>query len=416
MRYKIIKILGWFYITIGLVCNQWFLGRLLAQDGVIHEVKSRIFIWLFETLLIIFGILCLKKNKTELIANLNLSLWITVILAPPLGEIMFRMGIAFNVPQLKTPSLYADSFSDDDYWKFQWDWKEDGGNIMLPLKRLHPLLGWTQADFTKDNPLGLQEDTKKQMESTTPKILFYGDSFVKGASDKEFYIPQYMNSKMDGLYVVDLSVGGYGPDQVYLMFKETYQKVANSTKLILVGILPNDDLDRTVLSIRTSQKPYFVIDSMGNLQLKGVPIELDQKKYFRNYSVSIKSYLFSFIKQKLFEGRSYKSDMKKQINSKLLELFKVNANHAKSDLLFVIFYGKDSLTKNDWQEEFLKKKLNQLNLHYIDTKDFLLSYAQKNQLELSSFYKRGNGHHNNLGNRVITDGIVQYLRANNYIK
>src|SRR3989338_2134830 len=158
MRYKVLKILGCFYITIGLVCNQWVIAWLFAPDGRITEANSKIIIGLFEVLMIVLGAITLKKNKTEFAVNLNLLVWTLAVITPLLGEMTFRAGIALNIKQFREPALYADYFSDDDYWKFRWDWKENYGDTLLPLKRLHPLLGWTQANLTEDNPLGLQED------------------------------------------------------------------------------------------------------------------------------------------------------------------------------------------------------------------------------------------------------------------
>lgn len=418
MGKRILTIGGYFYLTLGLLCNQWVLGWLFSPKGRVDEPSSIGAIWLFDIFFIIFGLLTLKKNKTELITNLNLLLWTVVIITPLLGEMMIRTGIALNIKQFKSPDLYLDSNADDDYWKLQRVWQ--GWNPVFFTKdsfrkfeRVDPLLGWTEANITQGNPLGLQEDALKQIDSPNPKILFYGDSFVKGASDKKFEIPKFMNSKIAGIDVVDLGVGGYGTDQVYLMFKETYQKFIHP--LILVGILGNDDLDRMVLSVRTSQKPYFIINGMGNLQLKGVPIEKDQKKYFLNHPLSIRSYFFDFVKRRLFP-REKNIKMKELIGSKLLDLFKANAENAKDKLLFVLFYPERGLTTTDWQEEFLKGKLNQLGLHYIDTKDFLWQYAHENHLKLSSFYWEHNGHHNNLGNQVIAEGIIKYLKLNSYIK
>jgi len=377
----------------------------------------KVLIWSFDIFLIVFGVLTLKK--TEIIVNLNLLLWVVVITTPLLGEILIRTGIALNVDQFKSPSLYADSKVDDDYWKLSLEWEKNrrnlfiktGGQLSTKPERVHPLLGWSQTNITKDNPLGLQEDTLKKMGSMRPKILFYGDSFVKGVSDKEFQIPRFMNSKMGGVDVVDLGEGAYGTDQVYLMFQETYQKVSHP--LVLVGLLPGD-LDRLVLSVRPAQKPYFIIDAAGNLQLKGVPIEIDQRKYFQNHPVSIKSYFLAFLKQKFFFAEQ-KIGMKEQIASRLLELFKSNAVNANDKLLFILFYEESALKRIDWREAFLKNKLNQMGMPYIDTKDILLRYAQENHLDPSSFYKKGNGHHNNLGNQVIAQGIIRYLEMNHYI-
>jgi hypothetical protein len=210
--------------------------------------------------------------------------------------------------------------------------------------------------------------------------------------------------------VVDLGVGGYGTDQIYLMFKETYQNIPNS-QLVLLGILVPDDIDRAVLSIRTSQKPYFVPDEEGNLQLKGVPIDNAQDRYFREYSLSFKSYLFAFLKR-TFVKNNEKAELKKRINSRMLELVKSETDSAGMDLIVVMFYPPGWLPAVSWQESWLKDKLNELGVPFIVTKEIILSYAKENLLDTADLYDEG-GHHNDLGNQVVAEGILRYLNENN---
>ena len=119
MKNKISKILGWFYIALGWAFNPWVLAARLAPDGRIESVHLKVLICLFDVLLIVFGILTLKRIKPELIANINLSLWTLVIATPLLGEMMFQTGIALGLKKFKSPALYADGSSEDDYWKLE---------------------------------------------------------------------------------------------------------------------------------------------------------------------------------------------------------------------------------------------------------------------------------------------------------
>ena len=260
--------------------------------------------------------------------------------------------------------------------------------------------------MTPTNPLGLKPVTKNRLDSPNPKIFFYGDSFVRGVSDVEFEIPNYINRKINGREVVDFSMGGYGLDQVYLMFKETHQKADHP--LVLVGILVSDDIDRTVLSIRTSKKPYFTVDAKGALQLNSVLIERDHANDCHSFPLSIKSYMLAFVKQTLLRGDN-KVELKQQISSRILDHFKAEADQAQAKLVFVLFYVQDSLTQMDWRDTFVKAQLSRLGMPYIDTRDILLQYAKDQHVELSSFYKLGEGHHNNLGNEVISKGIVKFF-------
>src|SRR5215510_14433127 len=174
MRYKLLTTLGWFYIVLGVICNQWILGWLYASDGSIEDMSSKIAIWLWQAIFLSFGFLTLKKSKNELITNLNLLLWAIMIIRPLMAERMLRVGIAVNIKPLKSPFLYAD-YSNNAHWKLRKAWGIKSRYISPD--RVHPLLGWSQTYVTEENPLGLFEDTRKQMVSPNPKLLFYGPGF-----------------------------------------------------------------------------------------------------------------------------------------------------------------------------------------------------------------------------------------------
>lgn len=349
-------------------------------------------------------------RKKRFFVNLGLLAFSVFIIAPLLGEGVFRAGIALKLETFRKPALYADHSSEGDYWKLAQDWV--GHWRFASPDYVHSLLGWSQGSISADNPFGVSVATKTRMKSAAPKILFYGDSYVKGSASTAFQLPEYMSARLDGVEVVDLGVGGYGTDQMYLMFKETYRHIPGAS-LILLGILVPDDLNRALLPIRTSQKPYFLPDEAGNLQLKGVPIEKDQEKFFRDYSLSFKSYLFAFLKRKLMKSGG-KEELKKHINARLLELFKTDAESAGKELVVVLFYSSGYLEYGAPHEDWLKDKLNSLDVPWIDTRDILLSYGKEKGLPPADFYDEG-GHHHDLGNQVIAEGLLEYLRENRLV-
>ena len=99
------------------------------------------------------------------------------------------------------------------------------------------------------------------------KILFYGNSFVKGIAQQKYEIPRILDRYLPDYDVLDMGVGASGVDQMYLLFKETFGQVEHP--LIIVGVMTLD-LDRVVLKVRDFQKPYFKIHK-NELQLHGIP-------------------------------------------------------------------------------------------------------------------------------------------------
>jgi hypothetical protein len=160
--------------------------------------------------------------------------------------------------------------------------------------------------------------------------------------------------------------------------------------------------------VRTSKKPYFIVGGKGALELKGVPIEKDHAINCHKFPLSIKSYLLAFVRQRLLQGDT-KVELKKEISSRIFDAFKNESTDGRILPLFVLFYIRDDLEHIDWRGRFVKAKLSLLGMPYIDTRKTLLEYAKQQHVDLSAFYNLGDGHHNNLGNEVISKGIMEHL-------
>jgi hypothetical protein len=171
-------------------------------------------------------------------------------------------------------------------------------------------------------------------------------------SDEAYVIPNYLQHRLAGRDVVDLSMGGYGLDQIYLMYRETHRLVADP--IVLVGVLVSDDLDRTVLTMRTSTKPYFVVGATGVLSLEGVPITQQTAAECHRAPLKINSYLAALVKRKLFPDEEEQVTARKTaINAKLLEAF----TQDDAAPTFVLFYNRQDIGREDWRERFMKTTL-----------------------------------------------------------
>lgn len=352
----------------------------------------------------------MHKN-THLVAFLSICILICFFLT----EGIIRIGLFsnfFKLTRLRQPGLYAGYSEDDDYWKLYYRWI---GEFRPPNpKAIHPILGWSQVWIEKDNPLGLQKESLTLMSSDKTKVLFYGDSYVRGkVPSSKYEIPRYLTDHFQKTSVVDLSCGGYGLDQMFLLFKLTHKKVNNP--YVIFGILIDDDLDRSILSVRTGQKPYFVLKDK-NLVLAGIPIDRDPAHYFASHPPQIKSYLFRLFFRRfaqrlhLFKAHLEKIKEKKLINAKIIEEIYSECKRENYPLLFAIFHYNPLIAT--WQEIFLVNKLQELQIPYIDTREFLLTYAQKHNIDLADFYvQRGSerGHHNKLGNEVLSLGMFSHF-------
>ncbi len=330
-----------------------------------------------------------------------------------LAESGLRLLLSFNTPSLaglRNPYNFTERNAQDDFWKLYALWN---GSLTRTPQRVHPVLGWSQDLITKENPLGFEQRTLDLIPKNGKQdFLFYGDSFVKGLASEEYFMARYMNRLMPEVDVVDLSVGGYGSDQMLLLFQRTWMSFEKP--VVIVGMLL-EDVDRAVLQIFSNPKPRFEISSEGTLDLKGVPVPSDPAVFFKTHPPEIKSYLAGYFLMK-FRKVPQKRDLKKRINSKIMEEFKRVCGQEGMPLIYVLFYGQEQLRTLDWRETFLKNELEKNGIPYFDSKPALIAYAQSHGLDYSEFYtkKPGDGHMVDLGNKVISEALVDYLTAKGY--
>ncbi len=356
-----------------------------------------------------FGLLHFFKKilLRPLFQSVSLFLTTLLIAMPLTAEGVFRAAIFFNVPGFRSPQWYADYAADESYWELERVWRH---RYIFPKGlQVQPLLGWSQQETAPGNPLGLQADSLARLKKDgRRKILFYGDSFVKGRADQDHQLPRYLQARIPDADVLDLGVGGYGTDQIYLMFRETHQ--LTDKPFVLLGVLMNDDMNRAGLKFRTYWKPHFTFSALEELELQGVPVTPRQDVRPRIFS-----YAAAFMRIRLgFVDR--KKNFLKRLNALLVEKVHRDCSKGCGGLTYVLFYDRVSIHRENWQERAMKSELEKQGIEYIDTKPLLLRYAKEHGLESTDvFYDPNDGHHNNLGNKVIGEGLLKYLAASDFL-
>src|SRR5688572_14613168 len=112
----------------------------------------------------------MTARRRHLVANLGLLLFSALVVAPVVGELGLRAGIRLGIPALRDPRLYADYFTDDDYWRLQHAW---GAPAVHPApERVDPVLGWAPSR-SPANPFGAHPPVTT-IDASTPALLFYG--------------------------------------------------------------------------------------------------------------------------------------------------------------------------------------------------------------------------------------------------
>ena len=401
-------LLGWgiFLVVVGSALNELAVGRILHPSG--HLLPPAV-LWTTRALnvaLIAWGTITIVNRRRMMVKKINLALFSFAVIGPLAAEVGLRISLLFPKSPTRNPELFANYYYDDDYWRLQMMWAPP--DQRPKLEHTHPLLGWSQVKVSPENPLGLSDTTRKRLvDDGRKKILFYGDSYVAGSGDSDHRLPKYMEDRMPGTEVLDLGVGGYGTDQSYLLFRETW-RMTGGKPAIIMGVL-TEDMDRAVLDIRTAPKPHLAPGAKGRLQPRDGPLPRDPNEWLEKHPLRIKSYLASLLLHQV-RDREYnpRQEEVKRLNHPIIEAVDMTAEDEGLELLYVIFYATGRITRPDWREAFLKEELARLSIRYLDTRLPIDAWCRKTRRPVEDLYAP-DGHHNNLGNSVIGDALVETM-------
>lgn len=347
-------------------------------------------------------------NKT-ILANFGLSLLTLVILAG-ISEWAFRyllFGESEAFSRYRDPSLYASWFSDDDYWKLEHRLRKK----YRPPKHPDPLLGWVGSFSRKD----YIHENVKEIGNRRP-VLLYGDSFAQCVGDVTCF-QDILNSDEEFTgqhYFLNYGVGGYGVDQIYLLFKNSIDHFA---KPFVIFSLLTVDLDRSILSVRTGQKPYFLLED-GALRLAGVPINPNPEEYFSLNPPDITSYLYRLLAynthlprglSRFLTGEEGKTRRKTAINEKIILEAERELKARHIDHVFLIFHPPTSLKGVDWREPFLKRLFEENDISYISSIDLIKKDITKTGLPPEEYFQAGNNHPTSRYNSLVAQAMKKYV-------
>ena len=296
--------------------------------------------------------------KKSLVANLAVG--IISLLVSLIGAELLLRYILFGKQDvfigLREPSHYAlyckdvnEDFFSEDYYKLNYLFGR-GFDLDVP----NPLLGWN-GYFNRMTLVHQQAD---QVKTRLP-VLLYGDSFAMCIDSTDCF-EEILNSDSafsSEHFLLNYGVGGYGLDQIYLLFRETAGKFRRP---FVVFSMLTTDLDRSMLTVRDAPKPYFTLDS-GELRLRGIPLKSSSRKFFDENPPNITSYLLNRVRTQFFQNsvcndaeRQLHIRRIKELNEKILAETFIKLKSLGSAFVILLFqpswYAED-----DWRLNFLKE-------------------------------------------------------------
>jgi hypothetical protein len=356
----------------------------------------------------------MKKKWLVNIALLLFSTCLALFLAElALRRMIFSSGPAFA--SLREASAYAiyvknenEDFFNEDYWKLVEIFSKRNVN-----RNPQHLLGWVSF-FDKKT---LKHNDEEKLNGRRP-VLLYGDSFAQCVESVRCF-EDILNSDIDfssGHYLLNYGVGGYGVDQICLLFEETVEKFENP---FVVFSLLTTDMDRSMLSFRDAQKPYFQI-SDGKLELEGVPITLSSQEYVSQNPPEIRSYLLNRFrnsklnpfKQSPEKTRAYREEILAMNELILARVFN-QLKDSGLDYVILIFFPEHH-PLSDWRLAFLRDLCDRYEVPYICDLDIRKADTAFATYDPFRYAIKDDGHPTTYMNELIAMDLKRYILEDDY--
>jgi len=353
----------------------------------------------------------LITNRKKIALGIALSL-AAVVFAAGLLEVYLRMvlfhGFKLGDGILKHEGLYADYFSDDDYWKLMYILE---GSEAVPWNP-HPVLGW----YGKFDPLTYEHNDKKNVGKKTPALL-YGDSFAACETQRCFQdILNGDNEFSKYFHFLNYGVHAYGLDQIELLYEKSNELYKDP--VVIFGFL-TEDIDRSMLSFRLRPKPYYTMED-GELVLNGIPLDPDPADYLKEHPVSIKSYLWALMKHSnwlpekiggYLRGDEKTIGRKIELNDAVIQKAIDDLKARNVHFIFVVFHADwpDPLDGPDtWRDNFIREILDKNHVPYIWTKELILEDMKKTGKDMSAYFLPTH-HYTDYANELVAREMKRML-------
>lgn len=275
------------------------------------------------------------------------------------------------------PGAYFDPTCEDRFWRLLHH--SPGWDQALRIHSEHehdPTLGWS-VDSRNKNSWGAWESPIYPLRFEGEPIGVFGDSYVFGTTEDGQRLPDQLAALFPERRLLNYGVAGYGLDQIVLAFEAQAERLAGTQSLI--GVLTND-LDRSVLSVRSGPKPFFTQDG-GELTLHTEHI-VPHEEYFATHPVRPLSYLWTYLRINIprhwrvwVQKDAWNCELreKETINAALFTRLKQSCDAYEIDCSVVLFHNPEQVVQApDWRSDLVHREAKRVGLPLIDTREAIV--------------------------------------------
>jgi hypothetical protein len=350
-----------------------------------------------------------------------LALVVGLVVAAIGGEITLRwllFGESETAQRLgrrwRRMELYTDR-ADDDWWKLQWLFQRDK---VVPPPNPDPLLGWTGA--VSAGAYAAPDEDK--VGDRTP-VLLYGDSNAQCMTTWEECFQGIMEKSdlSDRYALLNYGVGGYGLDQIQRLISASIDRHAGKNPIVVVSLLVDDDLERSMLDFRCWPKPRYEL-AHGSLVEPG-PVETDAERYLELHPPRIQSYLWRLARGawRPFDWEAMPDDAgleeRRALNRALLERIRDDLESRNLRWFLLLFQMDGWLAESAtarWSQGVVDEFVAAHDVPCIPLAQFFLAVNGSREVGLGDMVGHDPilmDHLNDGGNKVVFEAIRQGIAA-----
>jgi hypothetical protein len=365
------------------------------------------------------------QPRSGRIGKLALRLSIACAAFIILLELGFRTVLFLDVPGLRTMSLRLRApqnfFTryEPDYWTSSVLFTPE--ERLKPVPGYDPLLGWRGSRVEAETFAHKDEN----VVLTRRPVLLYGDSFAECTTGPKECWQGLLNASplRTTHFLVNYGVGGYGLDQIYLLLRGSIGRFAEQDPIVIVSVLIDDDLDRSLLPFRGWPKPRFGLEHGALVEPE--PVAASVEEYLAEHPPDVWSWAWRYLRhqQELRRGSPPEADEPRraevrELSRALLREIQRELDSRGVQWFFLIFQGESMLNKAGrdqiWQYPFMVETLRELGIPFVSSRDALVNHRKLTGTDPSLYFEakgRGKGHFTPLGNAAVFPAILRGIEG-----
>jgi len=339
------------------------------------------------------------------------------------GDDPVARRLAAAMPTLRRPERYAYTKS-PEHWVLQYRLNSRRGREAS----YDPLLGWRNRHVEDGTYRYLERDARGDRRP----VLLFGDSFANcQTSDEDCWQGLLARSDLAERFVLlNFGTGGYGLGQISLLCQESLVAYEGQDPLVVVSLLVDDDLDRSVLGFRAWPKPQFFVDAEGHAQVSEGPLPRTRMEYVDREGIGITSYALRYLLfgtslgPRLFPGwkESHRLDHERTVRALTRALLADLVGHLETsgfEFTFLLFHGKSFLRDGSpyrWRDELVVQELDRLGASMLPARVALREDFEQSEHALQDYFiprgQPGANHYSALGNEVVFRILYDWIAEN----